>query len=293
MKTTLFCVHVFPHEIEMFERLMHRLQLATQYLDETDTVTLFCSLNLNPTLVDWNASRLTPEYFIERFTAATNQVSLPNINTIHTDTSLLGTTHHKRLSITKEFDQFIFCDPDILFPDTLLKNQLNASYLIDAERYVISPAIPRWWDDTWDTLCDTRFKDADIGSAQYPSVIDSTITQSTDEVQVRDVYPLKFGCGMHTLYGKKFWDMVGIPEIFGGYGPEDTFAMTVGNIVYSKYPTAQYVLDGIYITEDYNRTPSFGDAVIMQNNKDDARQKATTHFTDAVRLRLSFLGIYL
>lgn len=290
MKRTLICIHSFPHEIEMLERLVNRFRKAVFYLDETDDVTFFIALNLNPRLIDWQASKLSNNYFIDKLNTMMGGLNVKNINVISEDESLLGTTHHKRISITKDYDQFIFCDPDIIFPETLLKNQLNASYEMNVERYIISPAIPRWWDDTWDSLCDSRFTNHPVGSAQQHSVIDETETQTTEDVRMKSVYPLKFGCGMHTLYSKGFWDTIGIPESFKGYGPEDTFAMAIGNYIYDKIPTNQYVLDGVYITEDYRRTPTFINDIVMLNNKDTSRQNANVHFQKEARNVLQRLG---
>jgi hypothetical protein len=68
---------------------------------------------------------------------------------------------------------------------------------------------------------------------------------------------------MHTLYSKSFWEFVGIPESFGGYGPEDTYGMKAAEVAISAgYNIKQFVMDGVYITEDYaNRTPSFSDKI--------------------------------
>jgi hypothetical protein len=61
----------------------------------------------------------------------------------------------------------------------------------------------------------------------------------------------KFGCGMHTLYSKEFWDFIGIPESFGGYGSEDTFAMYASTYAVQKgYDIKQYLLKGLYISEN-------------------------------------------
>jgi hypothetical protein len=64
---------------------------------------------------------------------------------------------------------------------------------------------------------------------------------------------------MHTLYSKSFWEFVGIPESFRGYGPEDTYAMSAAEVAIKMGHVIQQVyMDGIYITEDYiNRKPSF------------------------------------
>ena len=51
MKSTLFCMHVMPHEIEMLERFMVQYRKALSYLDENDNFTMKVSLNLNPNLI--------------------------------------------------------------------------------------------------------------------------------------------------------------------------------------------------------------------------------------------------
>lgn len=253
-KKTLVCIHVMPLEIEMFERFMIHYKRALSFLDSNDDVTIKASLNLNPKLTDWENSKLNREYFIDKFNSSFYGVK--NINEIIIDESLWGTTQQKRESIQLDYDQFIFVDTDIAIPQHLLKLQLMGSYQIEG-MYVISPSIPKWWDDTWDVLVNTELLKNNI-SAFEESTLKSVFEQSPSNVNFKQLPIIKFGCGMHTLYSKSFWEFVGIPESFGGYGPEDTYGMHAGNIAIRKgYDIKQYVLDGIFITEDYtNRVPS-------------------------------------
>jgi len=103
MKTTLFCMHVMPHEIEMLERFMVQYRKALSYLDANDNFTMKVSLNLNPELTDWEASELKQDYFIEKFNTLFDGIK--NINEIITDNSLWGTTQQKRESIKLYYDQ--------------------------------------------------------------------------------------------------------------------------------------------------------------------------------------------
>jgi hypothetical protein len=81
---------------------------------------------------------------------------------------------------------------------------------------------------------------------------------------------------MHTLYSKSFWEFVGIPESFGGYGPEDTYAMSAAQLAIKLgHDIKQFVIDGIYITEDYiNRTPSFDGKIKPIDRKKEFYDKA-------------------
>jgi len=85
---------------------------------------------------------------------------------------------------------------------------------------------------------------------------------------------MKFGCGMHTLYSKSFWQLVQIPQSFGGYGSEDTFAMFASTYAKEKgYDINQYILKGLYITEDMiNRVPSFDGKIQTIFSKDESKE---------------------
>lgn len=265
-KRTLICIHVMPSEIEMFERLMNQMHRAFQYLDKNDDVTLKVTLNLNPQLTDWDNSELKNGYFISRFAVLFN--GLKNINEIILDTSCWGTTQQKRESYKLDYDQFIFCDTDILVHEHMLKYQLNTSYQLDG-MYILSPALAKWWDSTWDVLCHSEFKDKEYGYGTSEEAARNVQTQSIKQINVREIPTIKFGCGMHTLYSKSFWEFVTIPDTLGGYGPEDTYGMEAAKVaIRLGYDIKQFIMDGVYITEDYiNRTPSFADKIKQIDKK--------------------------
>jgi hypothetical protein len=157
----------------------------------------------------------------------------------------------------------------------MLKHQLNISYQLDGV-YILSPSLPKWWDDSWDELCHSDYIDKEFGYATTKEAIDNAAIQTVGAITARQIRDIKFGCGMHTLYSKSFWELVGIPESFGGYGPEDTYAMAASTVA-NKLGCGirQFVMDGIYITEDYiNRTPSFDGKIKPIDRKKEFYDKA-------------------
>jgi hypothetical protein len=289
MKSTLICVHVMPSEVEMFQRWIKQYKHSLQYLDENDNVTLHAVLNLNPLLTDWDNSELSKNYFFDYFNDTLKIIKGAKvIQYTNFGTDLMGTTQLKRECIKLNFDQFIFCDADIAVPEQLLKYQLlAASYNNTPKNYIIIPNTIRLWDSSWDCLTHRDYLNKDFG---YYKTHDPELTynQSVKDVSLKLVAgPLKFGCGMHTLYSKSFWDLVDIPEIFGGYGPEDTFGMFAGNMynqTVPKHPIIEYVLDGIYITEDYvNRKPSFEGKIKPIDRKAELRAIAEANFEKELR----------
>jgi len=273
-KRTLICIHVMPSEIEMFERLMLQFHKSFSYLDDNDDVTLKVTLNLNPELTDWENSELKQGYFVSRFGILFNGIK--NINEVILDTSCWGTTQQKRESYKLDYDQFIFCDTDILFHEHMLKYQLNTSYQLSGT-YIISPSLPKWWDASWDLLCHSDYIDKPYGYAMdSDEIFNEVYNQKISIVNARQIPDIKFGCGMHTLYSKSFWDLVGIPDSFGGYGPEDTYGMSAAQVAIKLgYDIKQFVMDGVYITEDYkNRKPSFDGKIKPIDKKKEFYDKA-------------------
>jgi hypothetical protein len=134
-----------PNEMDLFDRWVEQYKKALQYLDDTDDVTLMATLNLSPTLTDWDNSELKQSYFIERFS---KYQSVKNISEVVSKPGY-GTTAQKRDAIKLNYNQFIFIDTDIAFPEQSLKYQLEASYQLNG-KYIILPQIVILWDDSWD-----------------------------------------------------------------------------------------------------------------------------------------------
>jgi len=245
MKSTLVCVHVMPNEMDLFDRWVEQYKKALQYLDDTDDVTLMATLNLSPSLTDWDNSELNQSYFIERFNKAQ---SIKNINEV-VSKSGYGTTAQKRDAIKLNYSQFIFIDTDIAFPEQSLKYQLEASYQLNG-KYIILPQIVKLWDDSWDLAVHKDFINKEYN---YHLIHDPELTYNQEilEVGLEQINMFKFGCGMHTLYSKELWDLIGIPESFGGYGSEDTFAMYASNYAAEAgIDIKQYILTGLYTSEN-------------------------------------------
>ena len=129
---------------------------------------------------------------------------------------------------------------------------------------------------SWDVLVDNSMRDTEFNTKE---TLDSVHKQQPSKLTLRQIPTIKFGCGMHTLYSKEFWQFIGIPESFGGYGPEDTFGMMASiGAIQKGYDIKQYVLDGIYISEDYfNREPSIKGKIVKSDLKTDFYKQAQSH----------------
>ena len=276
-KKTLVCIHIMPNEIEMFQTFMIQYRKALMYCKDYE-VYIKATLNLNPKLTDWDKSELKQDYFIKIFNEQFQYKDIHQLNEIILDDSMWGTTQQKRESIKiNYFDQFLFVDTDIIIHEHQLMYQLRAAEPLNG-KYIVSPAIPKWWDNSWDVLVDSSMRDTEFNTKE---TLESVHQQTPNKLVMHLIPTIKFGCGMHTLYSKEFWQFIGIPDSFGGYGPEDTFGMMASiGAIKKGYDIKQYVLDGIYISEDYfNREPTIKNKIVKADMKTDFYKEAQSHLS--------------
>ena len=276
-KKTLVCIHIMPNEIEMFQTFMIQYRKVLMHCKDYE-VYIKATLNLNPKLTDWDNSELKQDYFIKIFNEQFQYKEIHQLNEIILDDSMWGTTQQKRESIKiNYFDQFLFVDTDIIIHEHQLMYQLRAAEPLNG-KYIVSPAIPKWWDNSWDVLVDSSMRDTEFNTKE---TLESVHQQTPNKLVMHLIPTIKFGCGMHTLYSKEFWQFIGIPDSFGGYGPEDTFGMMASiGAIKKGYDIKQYVLDGIYISEDYfNREPTIKNKIVKADMKTDFYKEAQSHLS--------------
>ena len=250
-KKTLVCIHIMPNEIEMFQTFMIQYRKALMYCKDYE-VYIKATLNLNPKLTDWDNSELKQDYFIKIFNEQFQYKEIHQLNEIILD------------------------DTDIVLHEHQLMYQLKAAEPLSG-KYIVSPSLPKWFDGSWDVLTCSGMENVDFNTKE---TLASVHLQQPTELSMKSTPYIKFGCGMHTLYSKEFWEFIGIPESFGGYGPEDTFGMVASTRANERgYNIKQYVLDGLYISEDYfNREPSIKDKIVKSDLKTDFYKQAQSQF---------------
>lgn len=282
-RNTEIGIHFMPQEIDDFERVILQLEKSAQYLNSDDYVGISAGMNMSPSLFKWNESDIKKDIFIDKFMSLKNKCGWAkyiNFDILDDDT-IQGTMSHKRKLIRecpKYIDQFLFIDCDIWFHETTLKYLIDASKNVSNNFYVITPQTVKLWDWTWDCLTNEKFKDEKYGVEKIfnPNDILNQRIESIEVVALPEIF--KFATGWFTLYSKSLWQLVDIPETFGHYGCEDTYCMMASSIYKSKgYDIQQYILNGIYIAENYLlKTNKYSDQMSIINKKEEFRKISET-----------------
>lgn len=292
MKIFTIVIHVLPTELSELHRLLSDLKKSIHMLNNSmDTSNLkfniFVTLNISDKLMEFTDKSVFLSYYHELYQEFNNYLSL-NFNTSD-DLNIAGTTAQKRYVIhtDDESDVFIFLDPDIYFPSDLLYYMVISENIAsnDTDMFVITPNTVKLWDDTWDCLVNNRYKNEEYG---FHKTINPTeaYAQEIDSVNLSENTTFKFGCGWFTMYSKKFVKDIGIPESFGDYGSEDTYMMECAKMMRSHgINVKQYVIDGVFIVEDYIIRPKFNETLVKYNqNKSGAKTHNSPVFAEELNI---------
>ena len=241
-------IHIFPHELNEYERIIHQLNIGDVNSIKKDVQILTClNLNKDVCIINQPIAEITHE-----FKRINSHSELQVLSTI--DTDIYGVNEHRRGCINKSSsdDMLIFLDSDLHFHSTLLKSTLvNITELKKTQDYfIITPQCVRLWDTTWDCLVNKclikqplRFCDT-ISPGQYSSKI-------YGEPGLVQLKTFKWAGGWFTCVSSKLAKLIGIPTKFVGYGPDDTFMMECcKHLKKLGWNVTQYIQTGYVVCED-------------------------------------------
>jgi len=252
MKTQIV-VHLLPHELDYFEWQTKQFKIGSDYIDKNDKVIIDVTLNLN--LVNWEESKLSKEFFIDKF----NQIKLiwdwcESNFIIDEENKCLGCDDKRREAIRNTVaDNILYLDSDLIFSHELLYYSIEMSKQIEEEYYILSPQIVKMWDNTWDSITNSLYVEnkPDL-QHYYNSNPFEILTKSFDEFAIKRVSNFKFGGGWFNLLSTKLLKLTDMPNSFGPYGVDDLYVMLCCNILSSKgYKIQQYVIENKLVTENY------------------------------------------
>lgn len=252
-------IHVLPFEIDRFEHQMFELRKNSKYLDKDDQVVIDATLNVNDLLVNWSKSKISKEYFIDRFN---DLKKIANWTTNHFDVDsegkCLGVDDKRRNSIrryNKECDNFIYLDNDMFYPNTTLKYMMDAAKLIKNKFYIISPQLPKLWEPSWDVLVNDEYvnlKFEDSTCEKYTTDQFDIYTKDFGNIEIKPIPTFKMGGGWFNLLSSNLLAYTDIPDSFGPYGLDDTFVVDACGIMKSiNVDVQQYVMKNLVVTQSY------------------------------------------
>jgi len=289
--TTQIVIHLLPHEIDWFEWQMKQFKLGSYYLDGNDTFIIDVTLNLN--LVEWDKSQIPKQYFINKFNQIQQICDWAELlfTVDEEEEKCMGVNDKRRQSIrSSQADNILYLDSDIIFRPELLKYITDAAKAIEQDYYIISPQLPKLWDDTWDILVNQNY----INQIPSPITYESTdcykiIVNPVNNIKLTHINGFKFGGGWFNLFSTKLLKFIDIPDSLGSYGVDDLFVMRCCDIMkYKGVNIKQFVIEGMVVCENIKyRCNPYKEFIHSVNRLEEYRKQACDSFSKEIKKFIS------
>jgi hypothetical protein len=242
--------HILPQEIDQLESLLTILKRSSKYLNRGD---YFVEVVLNNKLTDWEQSKLSEEFFINKFNhLETLTSSWCKTKFEVSDGTILGCNDIRRRALrTSTADYIMYLDADNIFSDTMLYHMNEATKELSKDKYsIIVPQTTRLWDTSWDVITHHSFYNEMASHENYFNRDPYLESGVIDEVSLLPIGTFKFA-GWGTTISTNIRNIIDIPDSLGPYGVDDTFIMFAASILKQKgVDIEQYVLNNEVIIEN-------------------------------------------
>ena len=241
-------IHVMPWDIDYALLMFTQLKKSKYYLPKDVNIILDIELNLTSYLYNWEESKLSKDYFIDKFNTLLLLLGDYKVNTfIYEGNELYGHFDHQKKFISPDTDYYMGICPDVYFSEYALTYLIESAKQITNKYFVITPQVHKVGDDDWDRIVDPKYLDVPYSDYLKVDIFDIRYNNKIDN-QERYLEPLhksKFA-GWFDLYSKSFYEeLCPVQKEWNGYGPWDYYSMVITDYCKSKgVDVQQYVLRG-------------------------------------------------
>lgn len=231
MKNVKLLYHFMPWEIDYALLTFTKLKKAKYYLPENVSVSIDVALNLSSFLIDWDATKLPKEYFIDKYCTISKLLTDYDLTSkIYDGDKLYGHLDFQREVISPEVDYYVSICPDMYFNDQLLADMIALAQTVPNEYFVITPQICRMWDESWEIITHPKFAvGPHYGWEKTTDIFDVDHYLKTRETKpyLTPINQFRWA-GWFDLYNKAYYEKLApVPESWSGYGGWDTYGANI------------------------------------------------------------------
>lgn len=235
--------YIQPWEIDSFERQVNQLIKSSYSIEHPKNIILDVTMNLD--IVDWNLSKLPRKYFVNKFDALKRRANVHFTVEFDMDSQIRGAADKRRSIQYKQQDFIIWLDSDIFFPTSLLPYMIMATTNIEANDYIVTPQLIRYWDSSWDVLTNEKYLTEPFNHRDYFDSFSLDNECVNNETTININQRIKFGGGWFNLFTDSIFKKIPLPLELGPYGHDDTYVTYCASVL--QIP--QYILTGQIVTE--------------------------------------------
>ncbi len=232
-----------PWEIDDIERQVNTMILGS-YLIE-DPRNIVWTIVMNTDVVDWEKSKIQENYFVDKLEYLNHIVNKYYTSDFKVDNSIKGCTDLRRSMIQTQQDYVIWLDSDLFFSYLTLPYLIKASKLLKTDRFIMSPQIIKYWDNSWDVLVHNKFLNEPYNQRDNFDLYSLNDLVVSNECNIKENFNIKFGGGWFNLIPNSLVKSIPLPYELGHYSPDDTYY----SFCSIKLKVPQYILEGVVVSE--------------------------------------------
>lgn len=293
-------LHLMPWELDSALLTCNQLVKSFYHFDKKDNVILELCLNISSYIINWNESKLSKEFFIEKYKNLDFLFPTEFKRTlkIYDGSELYGHLDFERESISPEIDAYINLCPDMIFSEYVIAYMIEGAKQVKNKYFVITPQIPKMWDSSWDILVNPIYNNIPYGNRLNSFEIINNQDNLNQEISLQPINCFKYA-GWFDLYSKSYVeDLAPIWDEWKGKGGWDTYSMNVSSYFKQiRGDVQQYVLEGqtIYRLSYCKNFENFSlysyyKNNIKLNNTWNSRDTFDENISSYIQKRISKLG---
>jgi hypothetical protein len=290
--------HLMPWELDYALLSFTQLKKSKYYIHDDDKIYIDATLNLSSYLINWDETLIPKSFFIDKFK---NLQSLLKDYTcrfkIYDGDKLYGGLNTTFESTEDHIDHYMIMNPDMYFSESLISYLIEGSKLITNEFFIITPQIPKLWDNSWDSITHPYFKNIPNDEYLNTDVYDVRhfIKNNTEEIKLTPLDTHKWA-GWFDLYNKKTWEAFYSVDNWNGYGANDLYSMILSQFAKNNgADVQQYILENQMVCEyeigplkEGNLSKHYKDTIVL-NDIPNQRQQFESKIHEYIQTGIQYL----
>jgi len=245
--------HFMPWEMDYALYSFTQLKKSLYYIPEDVEIIVETDLNLSSYVVNWDESKLSKEFFIERYDNISTLLNGYKHNKkIYDSDRFYGHLDTQKSAIQSDIDYYITLYPDVLFDEKLLAYYCEAIKSIKNKYFIITSQITKLWDSSWDIITNPLYQTIPYDQWQQKDCFDIIFNQtnSTQDIKLTPITTSKYAGWIDLVNKATYEELIPVWDEWEGYGAWDFYGMIVtDNFKSLGGDFQQYLLEGQTIVE--------------------------------------------
>lgn len=242
-----------PWEMDYALFSFSQLKKSLYYIPKDIEIIVETDLNLSSHVINWDESKLSKEFFLERYDSISTLLKGYKHNKkVYDGDRFYGHLDTQKAAVEADVNYYITLYPDVLFGEKLIAYYCEAIKSIKNEYFIITAQIAKMWDSSWDTITNPIYHDVPYESWQQKDCFDiiHDQTNSTQDIKLTSLPTSKFAGWIDLVNKATYEKLIPVWDEWEGYGGWDYYGMLVtDNFKKRGGDFQQYLLKGQTIVE--------------------------------------------